>query len=59
ASVAMHNRFRVPSGISSALRDVTDVVRDIDKVDIFHVMIAHFTRDGSEHDVVTQHLEEK
>ncbi|GFM33422.1 HD domain-containing protein [Desulfovibrio subterraneus] len=59
ASVAMHNRFRVPSGISSALRAVTDVVRDSDKIDIFPVMIATFTRDGSENDVVTLHLEEK
>ncbi len=59
AAVAMHNRFRVPGGISPALRFITDVVRDSDKLDIFPVMVSTFTRDGSENDVVTLHLEDR
>ncbi len=59
AAVAMHNRFRVPLGISSSLRIITDVVRDSDKLDIFPVMVSTFTRDASDNDVVTLHLEDK
>lgn len=59
AAVAMHNRFRLPAGVSQSLRTITGVVRDSDKLDIFPVMISTFTRDGSDSDVVTLHLEEK
>lgn len=59
ASIGMHNRFLVPAGISAELKFVTDVVRDSDKLDIFPVMVSTFTRDGSDNDVVTLHLEEK
>jgi len=58
AAVAMHNRFIVPP-VGAALQTVTDVVRDSDKLDIFPVMVSTFTRDGSDNDVVTLHLEDR
>ena len=41
AAVGMHNRFMVPRGVPEALRLVTDVVRDADKLDILRVMAEH------------------
>lgn len=37
-AVAMHNRYALPRGISAALRLVTNVVRDADKLDIIRIM---------------------
>lgn len=58
-AVAMHNRFMLPEAISPELRCITEIVRDSDKLDIFPVLLANFTRDGSKSDVVTMHLEDK
>ncbi len=37
-AVAMHNRYALPDGISDAMRLVTDVIRDADKLDIIRIM---------------------
>ncbi len=53
AAVAMHNRKEVPQQISSRLRQIVEVVRDADKLDIYRVMVAHFSRNPEDFPVVT------
>lgn len=57
-AVVMHNRFRVPSGISTDARTVTDVVRDADKLDIFRVMAPHLAPGAPRDSVVVLHVED-
>ena len=58
AAVVIHNRKKVPEGISSRLRQIVDVVRDADKLDIYRVMVAHFTRAPGDFPVVTLHAKD-
>ena len=44
-AICLHNRLRLPSGLSAAERLVADVVRDADKLDIFRIMACYL--DGS------------
>ena len=41
-AVALHNRRSLPRGLPRELKDITQMVRDADKLDIFQVMLAHF-----------------
>ncbi len=50
-AVALHNRRSLPRGLPAELRDLTRVLRDADKLDIFQVMLAHF-RPGVRHNQV-------
>lgn len=43
ASVALHNRFALPSGLSPDFRAVAGAVRDADKLDIMRIMASHLT----------------
>ena len=38
---------------------MVEIVRDADKLDIFRVMVAHFTADPGEHPVVTLHVKDE
>lgn len=58
ATVAMHNKFVLPSSLPKHIRVATHVVRDSDKLDIFPVLVSNFTHDGSKSDVVTMGLED-
>lgn len=55
AVVAMHNRRKLPKGISSELAELTELVRDADKLDIMRVMLEHFNR-GEDDPVITLHV---
>ncbi len=56
AAVGMHNRFALPSGLDSGLKNITYAVRDADKLDILRVMAEQFSpfspcpTDGDEHE---------
>jgi putative nucleotidyltransferase with HDIG domain len=50
-AVALHNRRSLPRGLPRKLADLTRMVRDADKLDIFQVMLAHF-RPGVRHNKV-------
>ncbi len=57
-AVVLHNRFAIPAGVSSRVRQVTRVVRDADKLDIFRVLAAHVQPGAPRDDVVVMHLPE-
>lgn len=48
-AVYLHNKRNLPSISSAALRTVAQVVRDSDKLDIYGVMIAHFSQENPKH----------
>lgn len=48
-AVYLHNKRELPRLASSALRDAARVVRDSDKLDIYSVMIAHFSQKNPKH----------
>ena len=50
-AVALHNRRFLPQGLPKELRDLTKILRDADKLDIFQVMLAHF-KPGVKHNKV-------
>ena len=50
-AMALHNRRFLPRGLPRELEELTRMVRDADKLDIFQVMLAHFTP-GSRHNKV-------
>lgn len=57
-AVVLHNRFAIPAGVSPRVRQVTRVVRDADKLDIFRVLAAHMRPGGPRDEVVVLHLPE-
>jgi len=50
-AMALHNRRSLPRGLPKELKDLTSVLRDADKLDIFQVMLAHF-KPGVKHNKV-------
>ena len=50
-SVALHNRLTLPATLDAASRELCQIVRDADKLDIFDVVYGHLC-DGSLGDVV-------
>lgn len=48
-AVYLHNKRILPQLPSPALRTVSQVVRDSDKLDIYTVMIAHFSQESPKH----------
>ena len=58
ATVALHNRYALPAHFQEYFLTPLRVVRDSDKLDIFPVLVANFTRDGSKSDVVSIGLED-
>lgn len=57
AAVAMHNRYRLPA-VNETLRYITAVVRDADKLDIFHIMAEHLCGSGPRDGTVVLHVKE-
>ncbi len=55
-AVALHNRRALPRGLPQELRDLTRIVRDADKLDIFQVMLAHFNPGAGHNKVVNLEL---
>ena len=55
-AVALHNRRSLPRGLPRELKDLTQMVRDADKLDIFQVMLAHFTPGARHNKVVNLEL---
>ena len=55
-AVALHNRRSLPRGLARELKDLTQMVRDADKLDIFQVMLAHFTPGARHNKVVNLEL---
>ncbi len=51
AAVALHNRRCLPRGLPLEARNLTQIVRDADKLDIFAVMLPHF-KPGQPHNNV-------
>lgn len=43
SAIALHNRNAIPSHVSEPLRTICNIVRDSDKIDIFKVMLNHFS----------------
>lgn len=58
ATVALHNKYALPSALPEHIRIATHIVRDSDKLDIFPVLVSNFTRDGSKNDIITMGLED-
>jgi len=48
SAIALHNKNVIPEHVSPQLRTICNVVRDSDKLDIFKVMLDHFS--GGEND---------
>lgn len=57
-AVAQHNLKEIRAGLPKALRTPTMLVRDADKLDIFRVMIEHFSSDNPD-PVVTHGFKDK
>jgi len=55
-AIFLHNRQFIPTTIPSLLGIITRIVRDADKLDIFPVLIAHFSPDFPANGVVTLDL---
>ena len=55
-AVFLHNRQFIPSALPPQLDIITRIVRDADKLDIFPVLIAHFSPDFPANGVVTLDL---
>jgi hypothetical protein len=55
-AIFLHNRRYVPATLSPRLKTITDIVRDADKLDIFPVLISHFSPDSPSNGAVTLHL---
>ncbi len=43
AAIGMHNRARIPQGLSLPLKNIAQAVRDADKFDILRIMAEHFS----------------
>lgn len=48
SAIALHNRSVLPRHLTEPLRTICNIVRDSDKIDIFRVMIDHFSRESSD-----------
>lgn len=57
-AVVMHNRFCLPARIGPAVRTVTEVVRDADKLDIFRIMAPQLAPGVPRDSVVVLHVED-
>lgn len=55
-AIALHNRKFIPNALPPRLNLITRIVRDADKLDIFPVLIAHFSPDFPANGVVTLDL---
>ena len=58
AAIALHNRYRLPTGLRDAYLKVSLAVRDADKLDIMRIMAFHLTRPLPSGDVVLHVLDE-
>lgn len=45
SAIALHNTNKIPGHVSPQLQTICNVVRDSDKLDIFKVMLEHFSRE--------------
>ncbi|MHC1701240.1 MAG: HD domain-containing protein [Humidesulfovibrio sp.] len=55
-AVFLHNKRSLPATLPPDLQAVAQIVRDSDKLDIFRVMIAHFSKQDPEHPEVALHV---
>ena len=58
-AVLLHNRHTLPPMLDADARFVTDVVRDADKLDIFHIMVSYLTSALPERDAVLLHVKDE
>ena len=54
SAIALHNRNTIPSHIAEPLRTICDIVRDSDKIDIFRVMLNHFSSESNDSTVALE-----
>lgn len=57
-AVFLHNARSLPPALPRPLELVTRVVRDSDKLDIYSVLIRHFSRTESDHPEITLHCKD-
>lgn len=55
-AIFLHNRQSIPAGLPPKLGVMTRIVRDADKLDIFRVLISHFSPNSPANGVVTLDL---
>lgn len=56
-AVYLHNKRTLPSLASASLDTVARAIRDSDKLDIYSVMLAHFSEDKPKHPEVALHVQ--
>ena len=44
SAIALHNKNKIPGHVSPSLQIICNILRDSDKLDIFKVMVEHFSR---------------
>ena len=57
-AVALHNQPRVPQGLGPDLDQLARLLRDADKIDIYHVMKAHYLSRETNHGFITHDLDD-
>ncbi len=55
-AVWLHNHFSISPRLSPKLGLLARIIRDADKLDIFHIVVSHLSTGSSRNDVVTLHL---
>lgn len=54
SAIALHNRNAIPHHVPEPLRTICDIVRDSDKLDIFRVMLKHFSSESPDSTVALE-----
>ncbi|MFN2267186.1 MAG: HD domain-containing protein [Desulfonatronovibrio sp.] len=58
-AVLFHSRNKIPLGLPSATASLCNVLRDADKLDIYHIMLSHLTPEKAANEVVTLGLDKE
>jgi len=48
SAIALHNKNEIPGHVSPQLQTICNIVRDSDKLDIFKVMLEHFSEESND-----------
>jgi putative nucleotidyltransferase with HDIG domain len=54
SAIALHNKNQIPGHVSPELGAICKVVRDSDKLDIFKVMLKHFSEEANNHKIALE-----
>jgi hypothetical protein len=54
SAIALHNKNKIPGHVSAELESICKVVRDSDKLDIFRVMLEHFSGEPNNHKIALE-----